>query len=88
MTDKIERKIYNQIKKEYLAKKCILSVLYRKYHKNHNIDKIQFYHIIEKIRLEENIPQKSARKSKRMSNPFSFHDKHPDSYFELTYMIS
>ncbi len=54
---KIERKVYNQIKKDYLAKTCILSVLYRKYHKNHNINKFQFYEIIKKIRDEENLPQ-------------------------------
>lgn len=85
---KIKRKVYNQIKKDYLAKTSILSVLYRKYHKNYDIDKFQFYQIIEKIRAEENIPQKTVKKTKRMSNPFSFHDKHPDSYGELSDIVS
>lgn len=85
---KIKKEVYNQIKKDYLAKTSILSVLYRKYHKNYGIDKFQFYQIIEKIKAEENIPQKRVKKTKRILNPFSFHDKHPDSYEELTHIVS
>ncbi|MDO5848261.1 MAG: hypothetical protein Q4P18_01885 [Methanobrevibacter sp.] len=88
MNKKINQKIYQEIKMEYVSKNCILSTLYRKCQKEYNINKIQFNQIIEKIKMEENIPQKTARKVKRMNNPFSYHDKHPDSYFELTYTVS
>lgn len=80
MNRKIPKKIYDEIKKEYLSKKCILSVIYRKYHKIYNINMHQFNQIINKINLEEKIPQKIKVKEKRTNNPFSVYDKHPDSY--------
>lgn len=84
---KVEKRIYEQIKKEYLEKSNATS-LYMKFHKDYNLTKIQFYQIIEKIRTEENLPPKVMKKTKRTSNPFSYHDKHPDSYLESANMIS
>ncbi len=80
MNKKISKKTYDEIKQEYLSKKSILSIIYLKYHKNHDINMHQFNQIIKKIRTEERIPENPKNKEKRKNNPFSFYDKHPNSY--------
>ncbi len=81
MMDKIKKETYEQIKTEYLGKSWSLNSLFLKYNKAYNISREMFLQIIEKIRIEENLPlEMENKKVKRKNNPYSYQDKHPECY--------
>jgi hypothetical protein len=72
---------YHEIKKDYLCKKENKYSLFRKYCNKYDIEKDVFLEILSLIRLETGAPSSKGRKKmKRENNPYSFNDKHPNSY--------
>ena len=50
------------------------------------MDKKVFIEIIDKIRIDEGATAfNPIKKTKRSNNPFSYYDKHPDSYVCMEY---
>lgn len=80
ISKKITKNVYDEMKKDLITNKFGTSTIYMKYSKQHNLDKIQFNQIIKRIKDEENISKKTMKKAKRMQNPFSYQDKHPNNY--------
>lgn len=72
---------FEEIKKDYLSKRENKYCLYTKYYKKYKIQKDLFLEILEVLKLEsKHIKKQPPNRIKRKNNPYSFHDKHPQSY--------
>lgn len=77
----ITQEQYEEIKKNYLCKNETNTVLFKRYYEKYEIEKEVFLEVLDKIRQEEGLDNSlSNKKIKRIYNPYSFHDKHPNSY--------
>jgi len=72
--------LYEEIKRDYLCKKEKKYGLYRKYYLKYKIDKDIFMETLNNIKSNFKEPIPNKKKNKRKNNPYSFHDKHPNSY--------
>ncbi|WP_299522836.1 hypothetical protein [uncultured Methanobrevibacter sp.] len=83
---KIPKSKYNELKENYLKNPKTIYSIYNAFNKEYPMEKKVFIKIINKIRLEQGVTtHKPLKKTKRMNNPFSYHDKHPDSYIYAEY---
>lgn len=83
---KIPKSKYNELKENYLKNPKTAYSLYNEFNKEYPMNKKVFIKIIDKIRVEQGTNTfKPSKKTKRMNNPFSYHDKHPNSYTYTEY---
>lgn len=83
---KISKSKYDKLKEDYLKNPKTTYSLYAKFNKEYPMDKKTFIKIIDKIRIDKGANAfNPIKKTKRANNPFSYHDKHPDSYVCMEY---
>ena len=83
---KIPQSKYDKLKEDYLKNPKTAYSLYAKLNKEYPMDKKVFIEIIDKIRIDEGATAfNPIKKTKRANNPFSYYDKHPDSYVCMEY---
>lgn len=83
---KIPQSKYDKLKEDYLKNPKTAYSLYAKFNKEYPMDKKVFIEIIDKIRIDEGATAfNPIKKTKRANNPFSYYDKHPDSYVCMEY---
>ncbi len=83
---KIPKSTYDKLKKDYLKNPKNAYSLYIALNKTFPMDKKTFIGIIDKIRIDEGASAfNPIKKTRRMNNPFSYYDKHPNSYVCMEY---
>ena len=76
----------DKLKEDNIKKPKTAYSLYAKFNKEYPMDKKVFIEIIDKIRIDEGATAfNPIKKTKRANNPFSYYDKHPDSYICMEY---
>ena len=83
---KLPKSKYCEIKENYLKNPKSAYFIYTELHKEYPMDKKIFLQIINQIRDDYGAsPYTPTKKTKRQHNPFSYHDKHPNSYTNIEY---
>ena len=83
---KIPKSTYDKLKEDYLKNPKTAYSLYIGFNKTYPMDKKVFIGLLDKIRMDKGASAfNPIKKTKRANNPFSHHDKHPNSYVCMEY---